>query len=94
MKTSASGMGLLFLMLCVGCTGAPPAPAPVAVYNRCPKVSLCPMPGSRPETNGDLSADINQLERALVSCALQVEAVKQCQDETDAETRNPSPGAD
>ncbi|WP_214278843.1 Rz1-like lysis system protein LysC, partial [Escherichia coli] len=24
--------------------------------NACPKVSLCPMPGSDPETNGDLSA--------------------------------------
>ncbi|APG20011.1 phage lysis protein [Kosakonia radicincitans] len=52
------------------------------------------MPGSDPHTNGDLSADIRNLERALESCALQVEAVKQCQDDTDAEARKPekSPG--
>jgi hypothetical protein len=63
---------------------------PVIVCNACPKVSLCPMPGSDPHTNGDLSADIRNLERALESCALQVEAVKKCQDETDAETRQPA----
>ncbi|MGG7448788.1 Rz1-like lysis system protein LysC [Kosakonia oryzendophytica] len=80
-------MALCYLMLCAGCTSAPPAPVPVIVYNACPKVSLCPMPGSDPYTNGDLSADIRNLERALESCALQVEAVKKCQDETDAETR-------
>ncbi|KGA47989.1 Uncharacterised protein [Yersinia frederiksenii] len=45
------------------------------------------MPGSDPKTNGDLSADIRQLEHALVRCALQVEIVKQCQDELDVETR-------
>ncbi|EPF3889560.1 Rz1-like lysis system protein LysC [Escherichia coli] len=45
-------------MLCAGCTSARPAPTPVIVHNACPKVSLCPMPGSDPETNGDLSADI------------------------------------
>ncbi|WP_088237023.1 Rz1-like lysis system protein LysC [Kosakonia oryzendophytica] len=77
-------------MLCAGCTSAPPAPVPVIVYNGCPKVSLCPMPGSDPHTNGDLSADIRNLERALESCALQVEAVKKCQDETYAETRQPA----
>jgi len=44
------------------------------------------MPGSNPKTNGDLSADIRQLERALIACALQVETVKHCQDELDAQT--------
>nr|EKW1722568.1 phage lysis protein [Citrobacter freundii] len=44
------------------------------------------MPGSDPQMNGDLSADIRHLERALESCALQVNVVKQCQDELDAET--------
>ncbi|EOW2039811.1 Rz1-like lysis system protein LysC [Escherichia coli] len=48
-------------MLCAGCTSAPPAPTPVIVHNACPKVSLCPMPGSDPETNGDLSADMTLL---------------------------------
>ncbi|WP_082683157.1 Rz1-like lysis system protein LysC [Entomohabitans teleogrylli] len=72
-------------MLSAGCTNAPPVPAPVIVYSGCPKVSLCPMPESDPKTQGDLSADIRQLERALESCALQVETVKYCQDELDAE---------
>jgi len=44
------------------------------------------MPGSDPHTNGDLSADIRQLEHALIACALQVETVKHCQDELDAKT--------
>ncbi|KDE34387.1 phage lysis protein LysC [Kosakonia radicincitans UMEnt01/12] len=52
------------------------------------------MPGSDPHTNGDLSADIRNLERALESCALQVETVRQCQDDLDAEARKSekSPG--
>ena len=50
-------------------------------------MALCPMPGSDPQNNGDLSADIRHLERALETCALQVEAVKQCQDDLDAEAR-------
>ncbi|UXY12118.1 Rz1-like lysis system protein LysC [Kosakonia sp. ML.JS2a] len=74
-------------MLCAGCTSAPPAPLPVTVYNRCPQVSLCPMPASNPQTNGDLSADIRRLERALEQCALQVETVKHCQDEINAKTQ-------
>ncbi|WP_312948113.1 Rz1-like lysis system protein LysC [Superficieibacter sp.] len=74
-------------MLCAACTDAPPAPQPVIVYNGCPTVTLCPMPGSDPATNGDLSADIRNLERALESCALQVETIRQCQDDLYAETR-------
>jgi len=87
MKTFAAGITLFCLSLCAGCTGEPPAQTPVIVYNGCPKVSLCPMPGSDPQMNGDLSADIRHLERALESCALQVNVVKQCQDDLDAETR-------
>ena len=89
-KLFATGIALICLMLCAACTDAPPAPPPVVVYNACPKVSLCPSPGSDPRTNGDLSADIRQLERALESCALQVETVKQCQENIDAETRKPA----
>lgn len=77
-----------------GCTSARPAPTPVIVTNACPKVSLCPMPGSDPETNGDLSADIRQLENALARCASQVKMIKHCQDENDAQTRQPAQGAD
>ncbi|HIF8097210.1 TPA: Rz1-like lysis system protein LysC, partial [Escherichia coli] len=55
-KIFAAGTALACLMLCAGCTSARPAPTPVIVASACPKVSLCPMPGSDPETNGDLSA--------------------------------------
>lgn len=94
MTSFAAGMALCFLMLCAGCTTAPPVPTPVIVYSGCPKVSLCPMPGSDPQTNGDLSDDIRHLERALESCALQVKTVKQCQDVLDAETRQPAKSPD
>lgn len=70
MKTriSAAGMALICLMLCAGCTSVRPALTPVIVANACPKVSLCPMPGSDPQKNGDLSADIRQRERAGTLC--------------------------
>ncbi|MEH3633643.1 Rz1-like lysis system protein LysC, partial [Escherichia coli] len=32
-KISAAGMALTCLMLCAGCTSAPPAPTPVIVAN-------------------------------------------------------------
>lgn len=66
----------------------------VIVHNACPKVSLCPMPGSDPQKNGDLSADIRLLENALARCASQVKMIKHCQDENDAQTRQPAQGAD
>lgn len=93
-QTATADTVLTCLMLCAGCTSAPPAPTPVIVHNACPKVSLCPMPGSDPETNGDLSADIRQLENALARCASQVKMIKHCQDENDAQTRQPAQGAD
>ncbi|WP_244173048.1 Rz1-like lysis system protein LysC [Kosakonia pseudosacchari] len=82
------------MTLCVGCTSAPPALPPVTVYNSCPLVSLCPMPGSTPQTNGDLSADIRRLELALEQCALQVETLKHCQDEINAKTQYATHRAD
>ena len=94
MKSFAAGIALICLMLCAGCTSVKLAPVPVIVYSGCPKVSLCPMPGSDPQTNGDLSADIRSLERALERCALQVETVKQCQDDLDAETRQSTQSPD
>ncbi|HAG9674787.1 TPA: phage lysis protein [Escherichia coli KN1604] len=57
-------------------------------------MSLCPMPGSDPQKNGDLSADIRQLENALARCTSQVKMIKHCQDENDAQTRQPAQGAD
>ncbi|VDZ76687.1 lysozyme [Salmonella bongori] len=85
---------LLCLMLCAGCTPAPPAPAPVIVVSGMPEGEPLPMPGSDPKTNGDLSADIRRLEGALTACALQVKTVKHCQDELDAEAQKPAQGAD
>ncbi|MEG1112930.1 MAG: Rz1-like lysis system protein LysC [Hafnia sp.] len=80
-------------MLCAGCTPERPASPPVIVYDACLKVSLCPMPGSEPTINGDLSADIRRLENALTACALKVETIKDCQDKTDAENEEPAQGA-
>ncbi|EHC5699646.1 phage lysis protein [Salmonella enterica] len=57
-------------------------------------MSLCPMPGSDPKTNGDLSADIRRLEGALTACALQVKTVKHSQDELDAKAQKPAQSAD
>ncbi|CAA0242629.1 Uncharacterised protein [Klebsiella oxytoca] len=87
MNRFAAGTALICLMLCASCTSAPPVPTPVIVYNACPRVSLCPMPGSDPTTNGDLSADIRQLVSALEGCALQVRTVKNCQDKIDVQVK-------
>ncbi|WP_250981424.1 Rz1-like lysis system protein LysC [Rahnella sp. CG8] len=70
-----------------GCTNAPPLPAPQIIYVGCPAVTSCPIPASSPATNGDLSSDVRNLETALVACGLQVEAVKQCQEEHRVKTR-------
>lgn len=90
MKRCASGLAIGSLMLCVGCTPERAAPPPLIVYNACPKVSLCPMPGSEPANNGDLSADIRRLELALTACAIKVETIKECQDKIDEESTQPA----
>ncbi|HEN3621340.1 TPA: holin [Yersinia enterocolitica] len=54
-------------------------------------MTSCPLPGSNPAVNGDLSADIRQLETALVACGLQVEAVKQCQEQHHVKTQAATP---
>ncbi|WP_253277626.1 Rz1-like lysis system protein LysC [Yersinia frederiksenii] len=74
-----------------GCTSAPRSPAPTIIYVGCPTVSSCPLPGSSPAVNGDLSADIRQLETALVACGLQVEAVKQCQEQHNVKAQTATP---
>ncbi|WP_260654438.1 Rz1-like lysis system protein LysC [Yersinia enterocolitica] len=74
-----------------GCTSAPRSPAPTIIYVGCPTVNSCPLPGSNPAVNGDLSADIRQLETALVACGLQVEAVKQCQEQHHVKTQAATP---
>lgn len=52
------------------------------------------MPASDPKTNGDLSADIRRLEGVLTACALQVKAIKHCQDTLNAEAQKPAQSAD
>ncbi|UNK60786.1 Rz1-like lysis system protein LysC [Buttiauxella ferragutiae] len=70
-----------------GCTLAPHSPPPLIIYSGCPKVALCKIPASQPHTNGDLSADIRQLEAGLVSCAAQTETIRHCQEKLDAQAR-------
>ncbi|WP_413728700.1 Rz1-like lysis system protein LysC [Sodalis sp. RH19] len=82
----AIGPTVLCLMLSAGCTPAPPLPAPTIISAGCPKVTSCPIPGSQPQTHGDLSADIRRLEAALLGCGLQVEAIRLYQEQQDAET--------
>ncbi|WP_220270681.1 Rz1-like lysis system protein LysC [Hafnia paralvei] len=84
-KLCAIGISLLCLMALQGCTPAPPLTPPTLIYVGCPKVTSCSIPASQPKTNGDLSEDNRQLERALVNCALQVETVKQCQESHNVE---------
>ncbi|WP_265101939.1 Rz1-like lysis system protein LysC [Yersinia proxima] len=74
-----------------GCTSVPRLPAPTIIYVGCPTVTSCPLPGSNLVVNGDLSADIRQLETALVACGLQVEAVKQCQEQHHVKTQTATP---
>ena len=93
MKRCAAGISLLCLMTLSGCIPAPTSPPLTIIYAGCPKVSSCPLPGSNPKTNGDLSADIFNLERALASCALQVETVKKCQEELDVKAEKSAPSA-
>ncbi|MCI1680048.1 MAG: Rz1-like lysis system protein LysC [Ewingella americana] len=69
-----------------GCKNARPLPPPEIIYIGCPAVSSCPIPASHPKNNGDLSADVRNLEAALVACGLQIETVKQCQENHRAKT--------
>ncbi|WP_259231100.1 Rz1-like lysis system protein LysC [Rahnella sp. BIGb0603] len=77
-----------------GCTNVPHLPAPQIIYVGCPAVASCPIPASEPVTNGDLSSDVRNLEAALTACGLQVEAVKQCQEEHRVKTRTAAKSPD
>ncbi|MCE3129680.1 Rz1-like lysis system protein LysC [Yersinia enterocolitica] len=74
-----------------GCTSAPHSPIPTIIYVGCPPVNSCPLPASHATVNGDLSADIRQLETALVACGLQVEAIKRCQEQHNVKTQTATP---
>ncbi|MGC6229209.1 Rz1-like lysis system protein LysC [Hafnia paralvei] len=86
-KLCAIGISLLCLMTLQGCIPAPPLTPPTLIYVGCPRLASCPIPGILPKTNGDLSEDNRQLVRALASCALQVETVKQCQESHDVKAK-------
>ncbi|EPB7321262.1 Rz1-like lysis system protein LysC [Yersinia enterocolitica] len=72
------------------CTRAPDSIIPPITCAGCPRVVSCRIPASQPKTNGDLSEDNRQLERALVSCALQIETMKQCQESHDVKAEKPA----
>ena len=88
------GIALACLTALAGCTPVPPLPAPQIIYVGCPAVSACPIPASHPVTNQDLSADILQLESALMDCGLQIEAIKKCQEAQHAKTDSVATTAD
>lgn len=90
-KSCVIGLLLLCLLTLSGCTSVPRSPTPTIIYVGCPTVTSCPLPGSSLVVNGDLSADIRQLETALVACGLQVEAVKQCQEQHHVKTQTATP---
>ncbi len=85
-KCYAIGSTLLCLLMLQGCTSAPASPAPQIIYIGCPTVNPCQIPASSPVNNGDLSADIRQLENALAACAVQVDAIKTCQEQYHVKT--------
>lgn len=93
-RNSVFGLTPLCLLLLAGCTSAPHSTAPAIIYVGCPAVSPCPVPSAQPATNGDLSADILQLESALLNCGLQVEAIKTCQEAQHAKTESTATTAD
>ncbi|MEN4684530.1 Rz1-like lysis system protein LysC [Pantoea agglomerans] len=77
-----------------GCTPVRPSPAPEIIWIGCPRVTSCPVPGNSLKTAGDLAADNRQLEAALAACGLQVEIIKDCQEQHDAETPTTAPDTD
>ncbi|WP_257026555.1 Rz1-like lysis system protein LysC [Pantoea agglomerans] len=77
-----------------GCTHVRPSPAPEIIWIGCPRVTSCPVPGNSLKTAGDLAADNRQLEAALAACGLQVEIIKDCQEQHDAETPTTAPNTD
>ncbi|WP_244182897.1 Rz1-like lysis system protein LysC [Pantoea wallisii] len=89
-----TGLLLLCLTLLSGCTPVPLSPAPQIIWSGCPRVTSCPIPANRLQTAGDLAADNRQLEAALVACGLQIDMIKQCQEQHDAETATPATSAD
>ncbi|WP_448309542.1 Rz1-like lysis system protein LysC [Pantoea sp. PGP6] len=91
---SATGLLLLCLLMLSGCTPVPPSPPPEIIWIGCPRVTSCPVPGNSLQTAGDLAADNRQLEAALASCGLQVEIIKECQEQHDVKAETTARGPD
>ncbi|MFK8257781.1 Rz1-like lysis system protein LysC [Erwinia sp. AnSW2-5] len=87
MKHFNTGAMLLCLTGLSGCSSIPPSPPPTIIWRGCPIVSSCSIPASQPETQGDLLYTIRQLEQALLTCGLQVETLKQCQEQHDVKAQ-------
>ncbi|WP_261644405.1 Rz1-like lysis system protein LysC [Erwinia mallotivora] len=92
-RLCATGLPLLCLLTLSGCTRDRPSATPAIIWTGCPRVTSCPLPGNSLQTQGDLAADNRQLEAALASCGLQVEIIKECQEQHDAETETTAAGA-
>ncbi|WP_222563082.1 Rz1-like lysis system protein LysC [Candidatus Erwinia dacicola] len=93
-RTCATGLLLLCLLMLSGCSHGPRSVTPEIILTGCPRVTSCPLPGNSLQVQGDLAADNRQLEAALASCGLQVEIIKECQEQHDAETETATAGAD
>ncbi|WLS77149.1 Rz1-like lysis system protein LysC [Erwinia pyri] len=93
-KTFAAGLLLSCLMMLSDCTVAPPSVAPEIIWTGCPRVTSCPFPANSLQTQGDLAADNRRLEAALASCGLQIEIIKDCQEEHDVKTSPTAKGTD
>ncbi|MDU6412225.1 MAG: Rz1-like lysis system protein LysC [Yersiniaceae bacterium] len=77
-----------------GCTAVPPSATPAIIWIGCPRVTSCPIPANSLKTNADLAADNRQLEAALAACGLEIEIIKQCQEQHDVKTSPTARGAD
>ncbi|MGB8928622.1 MAG: Rz1-like lysis system protein LysC [Pantoea agglomerans] len=85
-RLCVTGLLLPCLLMLSGCTAVRPSATPEIIWTGCPRVTSCPLPGNSLQSQGDLAADNRQLEAALASCGLQVEIIKDCQEQHDAET--------
>ncbi|WP_230320701.1 Rz1-like lysis system protein LysC [Erwinia sorbitola] len=79
MKYYNTGVMLLCLTGLSACSSTRPSPPPEIIWSGCPAVSSCSIPANQAQTQGDLLTVIHQLEQALLTCGLQVETIKQCQ---------------